>query len=435
MRLRTNSIERTSIACSPAGSLEDYSPCGSHCGEEIQIRILFFSSIYYPQVGGGAEISSRILAAGISKTCECMVLTIGEEEGFFELDGVHVRRIYIPWISEALFPKPFTSRFKRILHARTGFLLPRSRQALEDRFLETLDVFKPDLIHCLNNLYPIPFQRIYALARQRGIPIIQTIRDLRLLGRGDVSGQKRPLWGHYTKKASELVNFYHFPTKYLMETYGRELPPSCGKVHIPNTCGEDFNKKSWDIYLEKRKTKDDLQMIFCGQLMEHKGVIDLAKTYPAIRKTLNKKIGLTFIGEGSCRTDIEKELSSYIQSGEVLITGWIEHAKALSMMGNADFVILPSKWPEVFGRCLVEGFFRGALPIGSKMGGIPEVIGDADLVFEVCEQLPELLGKYACPKERIEKMKQMLPHMLEYGLEEHLAKFKSFYETLKNKKY
>lgn len=360
-----------------------------------------------------------------------MVLTIGQEEGIVECDGVPVRRIYIPWISEALFPKPFTSRFKRILNARTGFLHPRSIQALEDRFLETLDEFKPDLIHCLNNLYPIPFRRIYALARQRRIPIVQSIRDLRLLGRGDVSGQKRLLWGYYTKKASELVTFYHFPTKFLMETYGRELPPSCGKIHIPNTCGEDFNKSSWDIQLTNRKLKDDLQIIFCGQLMEHKGVVDLAKIYPAIRKTLNKKVGLTFIGDGSCRKDIEKELPTFIQSGEVLITGWIEHAKALSLMENADFVILPSKWPEVFGRCLVEGFFRGALPIGSKMGGIPEVIGDTDLVFDVCEQLPELLDKYSCSKERVEKMNQLLPHMLEYGLEEHIAKFKSFYETLK----
>jgi glycosyltransferase involved in cell wall biosynthesis len=53
---------------------------------------------------------------------------------------------------------------------------------------------------------------------------------------------------------------------------------------------------------------------------------------------------------------------------------------------EVDVLVLPSlttrKWAEQFGRVLVEAMARGVVPVGSSSGAIPEVIGDAGLVFE-----------------------------------------------------
>jgi glycosyltransferase involved in cell wall biosynthesis len=50
-----------------------------------------------------------------------------------------------------------------------------------------------------------------------------------------------------------------------------------------------------------------------------------------------------------------------------------------------DLLALPSlttpRWAEQFGRVLVEAMSRGVPVVGSSSGAIPEVIGDAGLIF------------------------------------------------------
>ncbi|MEM6423719.1 MAG: glycosyltransferase family 4 protein [Cyanobacteria bacterium P01_D01_bin.128] len=49
---------------------------------------------------------------------------------------------------------------------------------------------------------------------------------------------------------------------------------------------------------------------------------------------------------------------------------WVYHA--------SDLVVLPSHWPEPFGRVLIEGMACGVPAIGSAVGGIPEVLRGLD---------------------------------------------------------
>ena len=54
-------------------------------------------------------------------------------------------------------------------------------------------------------------------------------------------------------------------------------------------------------------------------------------------------------------------------------------------MIGLDVLVLPSltraNWKEQFGRVLVEAMACGTPPLGSSSGEIPNVIGDAGLVF------------------------------------------------------
>jgi glycosyltransferase involved in cell wall biosynthesis len=66
-------------------------------------------------------------------------------------------------------------------------------------------------------------------------------------------------------------------------------------------------------------------------------------------------------------------------------------------MNSLDVLVLPSRsrsfWKEQFGRVLIEAMACGVPVIGSSSGEIPNVIGDAGLVFkegdsaQLCEKL------------------------------------------------
>ena len=50
-------------------------------------------------------------------------------------------------------------------------------------------------------------------------------------------------------------------------------------------------------------------------------------------------------------------------------------------MRQSDLVVIPSLYEEQYGRVIQESVACGALVIGSKVGAIPEIINDKDLLF------------------------------------------------------
>jgi len=51
-------------------------------------------------------------------------------------------------------------------------------------------------------------------------------------------------------------------------------------------------------------------------------------------------------------------------------------------MSKSDLVVLPSVYEEQYGRVIQESVACGSLVIGSRVGAIPEIIKDNDLLFE-----------------------------------------------------
>ena len=50
-------------------------------------------------------------------------------------------------------------------------------------------------------------------------------------------------------------------------------------------------------------------------------------------------------------------------------------------MRKSDLVVLPSLYEEQYGRVIQESVACGSLVIGSRVGAIPEIINDKDLLF------------------------------------------------------
>ena len=116
---------------------------------------------------------------------------------------------------------------------------------------------------------------------------------------------------------------------------------------------------------------------YVGRLVPEKGVEDL------IRACSLSGVKLLVAGEGPDHGRLE----ALAQELQVQVTwlGRIESTRMNQVYSRMDLLVLPSittpRWKEQFGRVLVEAMAHGVPVIGSSSGEIPNVIGDAGLLF------------------------------------------------------
>jgi glycosyltransferase involved in cell wall biosynthesis len=90
-------------------------------------------------------------------------------------------------------------------------------------------------------------------------------------------------------------------------------------------------------------------------------------------------------GEGPERSVLERLAGQLGISERVQFDGAIPSDQMPAYLGQLDVMVMPSRtlpnWKEQFGRVLIEAMACGAVVVGSDSGEIPNVIGDAGLVF------------------------------------------------------
>lgn len=132
---------------------------------------------------------------------------------------------------------------------------------------------------------------------------------------------------------------------------------------------------------------------FVGRLVPEKGVLDLWEAF----LPLADRAVLVLIGEGPLRDVLRQKAVMAGLTHRVEITGLVPYAQMPAWLKGLDVLVLPSRttatWKEQFGHVLAEAMLAGIPVIGADSGAIPEVIGDAGLIF------PE--GNTAALRERL----------------------------------
>lgn len=120
---------------------------------------------------------------------------------------------------------------------------------------------------------------------------------------------------------------------------------------------------------------------FVGRIAAEKGVFDLVRAVA----TLDDSSQLIFVGDGPDRVKLETLLAELGVSDRATFVGLVQRSDLGGPYGHMDALVLPSrttpKWKEQFGVVLAEAMTLGIPVVGSTSGAIPEVIGDAGLVF------------------------------------------------------
>ena len=120
---------------------------------------------------------------------------------------------------------------------------------------------------------------------------------------------------------------------------------------------------------------------YVGRIEKIKGI----DTLLLAASQLDFEYKLRLIGDGEFMGEALK-LSKQLGIGKrIEIISSVAHQDVPGHLAQLDVLVLPSKttatWKEQFGRVLIEAMASGVPVIGSNSGAIPEVIGDAGLIF------------------------------------------------------
>ena len=135
---------------------------------------------------------------------------------------------------------------------------------------------------------------------------------------------------------------------------------------------------------------------YAGRLVEEKGVHILLRAVAG----LDGEWQLRVIGDGPYRPTLEALSAELSIESRVVMEPWTPSAEMPRKLDGLDVLVLPSltrsNWKEQFGRVLVEAMASQVPVVGSSSGEIPDVIGDAGLIF------PE--GEHDALRERLSQL-------------------------------
>ena len=94
----------------------------------------------------------------------------------------------------------------------------------------------------------------------------------------------------------------------------------------------------------------------------------------------------------------------------VFFTGWISQKKMRELYSISDVILLPSLYPEPFGRGSIEAMSFKKPVVASNIGGIPEAIFDG------------INGFLVPPGNPIALAEAVLTLIQDYGLREKMGK-------------
>lgn len=355
------------------------------------MRVLMCNSFLY--LRGGAERCALDLSA--------LLAAHGHEVIPFAME--HERNVpseYTPYfVSSVDFPSKLQGNSSLASNMQVLERVIYSHEA--KRKIEALIArTKPDIAHIHGIAHEVSPSILDAL-KSAGVPIIQTLHDYKLLcpntsfvSQGAVCERCK---GHryynvvlrrckrdslaasllaglemYMHKLMQIyeknVDLFITPSEFLKQKvaeYGIRNPV----VHLPNF-----------VDLERFHPADDVDdyFVYVGRLVDVKGIRTLFEAMRSVRQAR-----LFIVGEG----EMGEELRQFAQQHDLSHIRFLGHLpthELVPIVQRAAFMVVPSEWYENYPMSVLEALACGTPVIGSRIGGIPELVrdGQTGLLFE-----------------------------------------------------
>lgn len=126
---------------------------------------------------------------------------------------------------------------------------------------------------------------------------------------------------------------------------------------------------------------------FLGRLVPEKGVDTLLQAAALLRSagSTGCDIRVRIIGDGPAKASLQALAADLDLASAVEFVASMPPVQVAATLCDLDALVLPSRttsvWKEQLGRVLLEAMASGVPVVGSDSGAIPEVIGDAGIIF------------------------------------------------------
>lgn len=281
------------------------------------------------------------------------------------------------------------------LHLRANAELEQQaawRQAVEtvwsktsrDRLAEHVEAFSPDVVH-VHNTFPALSPSIYGACAKRGIPVVQTLHNFRLLcpqamllregrvcqdcvGRVPLAAVRH---GCYRSSvAASAVVAGMLQSHRMLGTWQRSIDQY---IVLSEFCREIFVRGGLPAarmhvkpnFVEAAASTGSTRegFLFVGRLSEEKGLATLIDAF----KRLGPQARLRAVGEGPERRRLDGH-------ARLKPMGSLPRDQVAQQMRAAQALVVPSIWPETFGMVVIEAFASGTPVIASRIGALAELV-------------------------------------------------------------
>lgn len=247
-----------------------------------------------------------------------------------------------------------------------------------------------DLVH-IHNFLPLISPSIYYAARASGVPVVQTLHNYRLLCPNGLFFRQGKVCEDCLDKnvpwPSVLHNCYRKNclaslTVASMLTTHRIFSTWADKVDAYIALTEFARQKfiaggipPEKIFVKSNFVYRDLgsgsgsgnYALYVGRLSVEKGLDILLESW----SKLHYKIPLKIVGDGPL---VELVNSACTQQSNIEYLGRKPLKEVCGLMGEAKFLIFPSKWYEGMPRVILEAFSRGTPVIAANLGALGELV-------------------------------------------------------------
>lgn len=357
------------------------------------MKILVVSNLYYPNLIGGAERSSKLIAEGYAKRGhEVSVLTTSDRDYEEVINGVTIyyRSFkHVFWRYESA-DQSFTKKILWRLVERNNFL----NNSLLEQFLADI---KPDVMHT-NNIAGMGVD-IWGIAKSLGIKVMHTARDYYLLcarsgmfKKGTACEDQCASCKVYTsryKKESENVDGFIGVSNFVKQIHLDSGYFQSTKINT--SINNIFDGDVQDI--TESNSSDSLSFGVLGAVRETKGVFELIDNIN-VRNT-KKKIKLYIAGE--CKIEgVKQKLLQKIQDKPIEYLGFVD---PVDFFEKIDFLIHPAIWHEPYPRVIIESFSYGIPAIVSSTGGTKEAVinNGTGFVYKNYFELNKIIEELSSP--------------------------------------
>lgn len=277
---------------------------------------------------------------------------------------------------------------------KSALSLIHSAEAV-DRISALIRQTRPDLVHC-HNIYHQLTPSIIGAAKKLGVPVVLTLHDYKpvcpvynRLSHGKpcsdcLDGDFRQVLRHRCADGSlgksallyaeaviqrrmgnyEKVDAYLAPSRFMQEAISHRIARQ--RVHLL------YN--GVDTQAMQGSGADHNYVLYLGRLSAEKGVATLLAAHALSRAGWK----LVVAGTGPLEHDLK------LQHKQATFMGHVSGEQLREVVDRASVVVVPSEWYENCPMSVLEAMAYGKPVVGSRMGGIPELVADGEtgLLFE-----------------------------------------------------